>query len=239
MSRYYVEPTHSYCIVDRTTNLVVLTGPLEHELNQVCEVMNASHLTSNHLNMNFHPVENSSDTAQIIVPILCEWYKPKSVLDLGCNVGWWLHWFEKNGLYCDYLIGIDGDNMKSESQLLFSQTVVHDLTNPFDIRDYFVLIDDKPVRQKFDLCLCLEVAEHLQEQYADTLVDTCVNHSDTIFWSAATPGQGGYRHVNEQPHQYWIDKFAAHGYTHRLLADVLPVVPHDYYRKNAIEFKKV
>ena len=37
--------------------------------------------------MNFHPIENSSATAEIYVPILIDWYKPKSVLDLGCNVG--------------------------------------------------------------------------------------------------------------------------------------------------------
>ena len=91
---------------------------------------------------------------------------------------------------------------------------------------------------KFDLLLCLEVAEHLPANKAEHLVKTCASHSNTIFWSAATPGQGGYHHVNEQPHEYWIEKFAAHGYKHRLLADVLPVAPHDYYRKNAIEFKR-
>lgn len=37
--------------------------------------------------MNFHPTENSYDTANIIVPILIEMYNPLSVLDVGCNVG--------------------------------------------------------------------------------------------------------------------------------------------------------
>lgn len=172
--------------------------------------------------MNFHPIENSSATAEIIVPKLIEMYNPKSVIDLGCNVGWWLYWFMLAGV--KDVLGVDGDNMKSS--MSEGNFKAHDLTVPLHLN------------RKYDLLLCLEVAEHLQEQYADTLLQSCVQHSDIIFWSAATPGQGGYHHVNEQPHEYWIDKFAAHGYSHRLLADVLPVVPHDYYRKNAIEFRK-
>jgi len=174
--------------------------------------------------LNFHPIENSSDTAEIIVPILIDWYNPKSVLDLGCNVGWWLHWFYRNRVTS--ILGIDGENMLSELKIPAHRFITADLTQPINLE------------KRFDLLLCLEVAEHLEEQYADTLVQTCVNHSDTIFFSAATKGQGGYHHVNEQPHQYWIEKFAAHGYTHRMLDEILPVVPHDYYRKNAIEFKK-
>ncbi len=69
-------------------------------------------------------------------------------------------------------------------------------------------------------------------------MQTCARHSNTIFWSAARPGQGGFNHVNEQEPEYWIEKFARHGYKHRLLAAYLPTVPHDYYRKNAIEFKR-
>jgi hypothetical protein len=30
----------------------------------------------------------------------------------------------------------------------------------------------------------------------------------------ATPGQGGYHHVNEQPSGYWIEKMREAGFTH-------------------------
>jgi 2-polyprenyl-3-methyl-5-hydroxy-6-metoxy-1,4-benzoquinol methylase len=172
--------------------------------------------------MNFHPIENSSATAEIVVPILIDWYGPKSVLDLGCNVGWWLHWFWMNGIQ-DF-IGIDGDNF-------FSVTAPKSIVMAYDLTKSLDLI------RKFDLVLCLEVAEHLSEP--DVIVETCIRHSDLIFWSAATPGQGGFNHVNEQPNEYWIEKFAKHGYSARKLADLLPELPHDYYRKNAIEFKKI
>jgi hypothetical protein len=40
-----------------------------------------------------------------------------------------------------------------------------------------------------------------------------------VIFTAATPGQeGGADHINEQPHEYWIAKFAHRGY--QLLSDV-------------------
>jgi SAM-dependent methyltransferase len=175
--------------------------------------------------MNFHPIENSTDTAKAIVPILIEWYNPASVLDLGCNTGAWLHQFIKNGV--TDVMGVDGDNMLSELRLPEANFMVADLTIPINLK------------RKYDLVLCLEVAEHLDQQYADVLIDTAINHSDNVFWSAATVGQTGYNHVNEQPLEYWIEKFNDRGYYGRCLADKLPEVTHDYYRKNAIEFIKV
>lgn len=174
--------------------------------------------------MNFHPIENSGATAEIVVPILIERYKPASVLDLGCNTGRWLMWFMECGVYD--VAGIDGDNMLDELRIPLYNFIPADLTKPIHLG------------RKFDLVMCLEVAEHLDEKYADVLVDTAIRHSDTVFWSAATPGQTGYNHVNEQPHEYWIEKFKAKGYTARIMTDELPQIPHDYYRKNAIEFKK-
>lgn len=175
--------------------------------------------------MEFHPIENSSDTAEIVVPILIDWYKPKSVLDLGCNTGWWLHWFIWHGV--KNVLGVDGDNMVEALKIPKDKFLTRDLTEPLGIDG------------KFDLVMCLEVAEHLDEQYADILVDAATQHSNIVFWSAATPGQTGYHHVNEQPHEYWIEKFAQRGYTARILKDMLPQVPHDYYRKNAIEFYRI
>lgn len=175
--------------------------------------------------LNFHPVENSLDTSNVCVPLLIDMYNPKSVLDLGCNVGCWLCSFEISGV--NDVMGVDGDNMIDFLWVDSSKFIAHDLTQKLNIN------------RKFDLVLCLEVAEHLDEKYGDILIENCINHSDIVIWSAATIGQGGYNHVNEQPLQYWIDKFVKKGYSARQLCDILPELPHDYYRKNAIEFKKI
>jgi hypothetical protein len=44
------------------------------------------------------------------------------------------------------------------------------------------------------------------------LVDELVALSDHVLFSAATPGQGGFEHDNEQPHQYCVGRFEERGY---------------------------
>ena len=56
------------------------------------------------------------------------------------------------------------------------------------------------------------MAEHLNRRCADGIVRNLTKGDWTIVFSGATPGQGGYDHLNEQPHEYWIDKFARRGY---------------------------
>lgn len=63
-----------------------------------------------------------------------------------------------------------------------------------------------------DLVICLEVAEHLPPESADTLCDTLVQATGgTLLFSAATPGQGGSGHLNEQSHEYWRERLEARG----------------------------
>ncbi len=70
----------------------------------------------------------------------------------------------------------------------------------------------KPLRleETYDLVLCVEVAEHLPPESADTLCDTIARHaSGLVVFTAAPPGQGGFGHVNLQTHEYWIEKLQA------------------------------
>ncbi len=164
----------------------------------------------------FHPLEDSSATADIVVPILIERYNPKSVLDLGCNAGSWIKAFKRAGVSA---VGVDGPGMGA--------SIEFDLNRPFDLG------------LNFDLVLCLEVAEHIAPGNANVLVSTCVRHAKNgVIWSAAVPGQGGYRHVNEQHPIYWSQLFSIlYGWTGAPLAELLPPLPHDYYRKNMWEFR--
>ncbi len=128
-------------------------------------------------------------SAQGTVPVLMELFNPLSVLDVGCGKGEWLEAFDVPRKY-----GVD---IAAPLGLLF---FTHDLREPFDLK------------QTYDLVLCVEVGEHLPEESSDTLVDTCVRHSRTVVFSSAVPGQGGAGHVNEQPHEYWHEKFNQRGY---------------------------
>lgn len=62
-----------------------------------------------------------------------------------------------------------------------------------------------------DVAVSFEVAEHLPAAAADGLVALLASTAPVAVFSAATPGQGGQGHLNEQPHEYWAEKFAAQG----------------------------
>lgn len=90
-----------------------------------------------------------------------------------------------------------------------------------DIRKSLTILDvSKPfyLGNKYDLVICLEVGEHLAPEASDTLINNIFNHvhpTRYVYFSAATPGQGGHMHLNEQPHSYWISKFNARGFEFR------------------------
>lgn len=126
----------------------------------------------------------------IIVPYLIEKYNPQSVLDVGTGLGTWLSVFEDYGV--KEIKGLDGDWVeKSRLKIKLSEFETIDLTKGFS------------QSKKYDLVLCLEVAEHLEEQYADNFIKELTNCSDLIVFSAAVPEQQGQNHVNEKSPIYW------------------------------------
>jgi hypothetical protein len=124
---------------------------------------------------------------------------PKSLLDVGCGTGTWLKAARDSGV--DDVYGVDGISVPGESFLvsrsLFSQ---QDFTRPWNLG------------RRFDAALCLEVAEHLDEPFAEQLLDTIVAHADTVIFSAACPGQRGQHHVNCQWPNWWQRRFNDRGY---------------------------
>jgi SAM-dependent methyltransferase len=144
-------------------------------------------------------IVHNMQAARAVVPIIMDLCRPKSVLDVGCGTGTWLKAFVEKGV-TDYF-GIDGSDIAlTKLNISSDKFLKKDLSLPFDLT------------RKFDLALCLEVAEHLPEAAADALVASLVAHADTIVFSAAIPGQGGQRHLNEQWPEYWEEKFSRHGY---------------------------
>jgi len=116
-----------------------------------------------------------------IVPVILRFFpQTTSVLDVGCG----------NGVFCWELIdkgvkrvvGIDGHSFIKEDWY-----IQKDFRNPWGLQE------------KFDIVLCFEVAEHLCERLAEPFIKELVSHGDTVLFSAATKGQGGTGHINEQP----------------------------------------
>jgi SAM-dependent methyltransferase len=139
------------------------------------------------------------NAAREIVPLLLRLTHAQCVLDVGCGTGTWLKVFEENGVedYC----GVDGFYV-NENQMKISVTKFVKM----DLRTNWSL------NRKFDLVICLEVAEHLPESSADVFIEDLTRHGDFIVFSAAVPGQGGQNHLNEQWPEYWQKKFNKHGF---------------------------
>lgn len=137
---------------------------------------------------------------RMAIPIIFINGMPQSVLDVGCGRGTWLASFREFGVSDIY--GVDGVDMDRTS-LLFppNQFLLHDLTTKLDLG------------RKFDTAVCLEVAEHLDEKDADTLIETLTRHTDTVLFSAACPRQPGQHHVNCQWPDYWQNIFNSYGFT--------------------------
>lgn len=148
----------------------------------------------------------------------------QSAIDIGCGIGVWLSVLREFGV--KDICGLDGAWVDKK---------------------YLVIPDDcfqsvnlnRPFRwpRKYDLALCLEVAEHLRSSCAKTLVESLINLSDFVLFSAAVPQQGGVGHQNEQWQGYWAEIFEEFNY---LAIDIVrPNIWNDaniyfWYRQNII-----
>lgn len=139
--------------------------------------------------------------AKKYINILSNYYEPKSVVDVGCGRGAWLKAFKEAG--AKKVVGYDG-NWNSQEQMIDKNILFY----PVDL--------NLPIKGesdcKFDLAISLEVAEHLEINSSSSFVDTLVNLSDVVLFSAAYTKQGGTNHINEQPHSYWANIFQIRDY---------------------------
>ncbi|MFN0010562.1 MAG: class I SAM-dependent methyltransferase [Phycisphaerales bacterium] len=170
--------------------------------------------------------EASRASARVVLPLVRSWLNPASVVDVGCGTGGWLAvWLE---LGVENVRGIDGDYVLPEQlEIPHNQFTTADVAAPISMSE------------RFDLAMCLEVAEHLPPAAGETLVASLAGLADAILFSAAVPGQGGTGHVHERWPDYWAGLFAAHGFV--VVDAVRPVIWADervswWYRQNTLLF---
>jgi SAM-dependent methyltransferase len=170
----------------------------------------------------------SYKSAQSVVPLLIELVQPKSVVDFGCGVGTWLKSFAENGIHD--VLGLEGEwALENGLEIDRSLFEIADLTAPMKLD------------RTFDLAICLEVAEHLPQSAAATLVESLTRAAPAVVFSAAIPGQGGVNHINEQWQDFWVAEFAKHGY--KAVDVIRPVIWQNpdiryWYKQNILLFMK-
>lgn len=175
---------------------------------------------------NRHTVEGPSIAFPHLISFLPE--QAKSFVDVGCGTGTWLKAALENGF--DDAVGIDGIALPPEKLAVPPAIVLQrDLTQPLRLG------------RRFDVANCLEVAEHLDQASAGTLIESLVGLADTVIFSAACPDQPGQHHVNCQWPAYWQQLFNAHGFAcddavRWAIWDITTIEP--WYRQNMFIAKR-
>lgn len=143
-------------------------------------------------------IEIEDPTSGYIVDILVRYFEPHSVIDIGCGPGIYLKEFETKGID---VVGFEGSKKAITMSLLNKGLIkYHDLRRPLKLY------------KEYDLCICFEVAEHIEKKYSNILVRTLAQLSNIVIFTAAPPGQGGRDHINEQSEQFWAKLFRENGF---------------------------
>lgn len=143
---------------------------------------------------------NKVHTDRTTLVYLRDKYGLKSMVDIGCGPGDMVQIANLRGMDA---IGVDGDWTLKETweDLGISDNVfLHDFTHG----------KFTSPKEEYDLAWSVEVLEHVEEQYLENMLDLFGKCKYAIV-TAAPPGHGGHHHVNEQPKEYWIEKFASVG----------------------------
>ena len=118
--------------------------------------------------------------AIVLARMATELFNPKSMIDIGCGTGFYADQFPCPARKIDIT-----PNKGVE---------VVDISKPVDLG-------------KFDLAICLEVLEHIDEEFSDIAVENIKNCCNRVILSCAMPNQPGENHVNCQRQSYWEEKF--------------------------------
>jgi ADP-heptose:LPS heptosyltransferase len=143
-------------------------------------------------------------SARVVLQALFAFFRPASVIDVGCGVGPWLRAARELGV--SEVLGVDGDYVDRDALLIDpSEFLPADLERQ---RLGHMLANGRG----FDLVISVEVAEHLSFARAESFVNDLTALGDVVLFSGAVPFQGGEHHVNEQWPEFWALLFRACGF---------------------------
>ena len=145
------------------------------------------------LNLKEELVKNYNSAIKYMLEITSK-MKVTSMIDLGAGVGSWLK--AGNHLNVSKLTGVEK---------------YYENTLDFDVQ---ILEQDicKPIYEKFDLAISIEVAEHLNPKMSKIFIDNITSCSDVVLFGAGSIFQSGDAHMNCRNNSYWVELFKNRGY---------------------------
>ncbi len=160
----------------------------------------------------------------------------KSVVDIGCGLGFSTLYFKNRGLLSVGVEGADG-------------TILNSVFKGKIIKNDYISSSALTNEDNFDLCWCAEFVEHIEEKYMDNFLND-FKKCRYIAMTHAVVGQPGHHHVNCQNEPYWLDKMKENrfelnrDYTNLLRIIVNKLIddknfPHALYLKTLLFFEKI
>ncbi len=129
---------------------------------------------------------------------------PSSALDIGCAHGFLVEALRDRGVDAS---GFD------VSEFAISQ-VREDVRPHCRVGDVL-----QPIPGRYDLVVCIEVLEHLEERDADVAVANICAVTDDVLFTSTPVDYREETHVNVRPPEYWAGLFARHGFARDLSFD--------------------
>jgi SAM-dependent methyltransferase len=142
----------------------------------------------------------TKQSADVIANTIMERFHPASVLDVGCGTGVILESFRSRGVR---VRGLE----YAEAALAYCRD------RQLDVVKFDIASESKTGIEQVDLVVSMEVGQQLRESDADCYVDLLCQAASVVIFSSESPGWGDKYPRNEQPHQYWIEKFGQRGYS--------------------------
>lgn len=173
---------------------------------------------------NLHHGDTQSITPKLWQGLI-DRFAPRSVLDIGAGEGQMLSFFHRHGVISHGFDGLACNVQNSKFPI-----AQHDLKTG-------------PYRFPCDLVHCVELVEHIEEQYLDNLLGTFQN-APVVVMTHGLPAQLGHHHVNLQEQGYWVQKMDACGYKLSIDNDKFRAIaasenPDSYFAKSGLVFLRV
>lgn len=142
--------------------------------------------------------EDAEKSSLIMLNLLKNYSNFESVVDVGAGTGAWLKSAYRLG--ATQLLGIEGVWVKNLPRYRYAEYLFADLNSGINLT------------KKYDLAICVEVAEHLNHDRGKSLVDDICKLSKIVIFGAALPRQLGDGHINCRNQEYWITLFKFNGF---------------------------
>ena len=148
---------------------------------------------------------------------------PKTVLDIGCAYGLLVETLRHKGVEA---YGVDVSDYAIQQ------------ARP-DLKDFLTVASIlKPLKNRYDLIVSIEVIEHIEEKHCDQAIKNMCEASDQILLATTPDDFDDPTHFNVRPPIYWVQKFHEHGFEPEITYNAGFLTPYAIlFKKNYVSTK--